>query len=100
MLLACQLLLDRWFLIPWWYEDTMSIVIKGVRKSIFDYDVLQKAEVSFGILSITEKCMNYFAGGIIYSSDQSQLRPPAFQPIVMAGIDLKEQSFLVPTLTP
>src|SRR3990172_5393630 len=71
-------------------EDGVAIGIEGQGEAVALHDLPQQQEVSGGILLGPEEGEGYLSGGVVDGCDQDQSRSAAFEPIVIAAVQLEE----------
>lgn len=75
-------------------EDTVPVAIDRDRTPGLLHYCAQNREVARGVFFVPKERGRHFAGGIVDSATEGKAWSPAFQPVVMAGIELDQQAFL------
>lgn len=97
---AAQLLIERQRLAGRALEDAVAIAVDCDRAALGRHQRAQDPEIAVGIFLVTEEGGRHQVGGVVDGAVEDQARAPAFQPVVVAGIELDEQARLGHALAP
>lgn len=81
-------------------EDAVPVAIDCDRAAGVLHHLVQNPEVSHGIFFVPKDRGRHFAGGVVDGATEGQAGPAAFEPVMLAGVELEEEPFLRHALAP